>query len=249
MASTVKVEPENISDLIFSEGAGQLSRELRTIVAADRETLKVGDLLELSGSEVTKLATVANVMGVCLSSPPLNLKAAVGFLDIATQPTDTDDTIIIGTQTYRFMTALAAEDDILIGGSAAAALVNLIAAINNTVGSGTEWHASTAKNTQVHAVKISATRMKLISIVGDASGNAIATTETLTATADGFDAAVLSGGEGTVPTQCVTIERHAVVHKPTLNYFGVVEATADTNLRALHIIPRAEPTTTSTQTL
>jgi hypothetical protein len=247
MGLVIQSELNNISDIVKSEGDSLISREERTILAADRATLSMGHIVELSSTSVTAQKAGGTTHGICVSKAPTNLLKATQYLDIATAPTDTD-TVIIGAKTYTFQTVLTNVDgNVLIGASAATALQNLVAAINGTVGTGTEWAAATVKNTQVDAVLSSATRMQVIAITAGSVGNAIATTETLTDATDAWVAATLTGGQGTEPTKCVVMVRDCVVDKNNLNYGAGVVATVDTALTALGIIGRAEPTTLEVQ--
>lgn len=254
VASNLQTERENLSDLIFSEANGNNSREEFTILEAERHLLTLGDVVQVSSGatpdEIVKAQlSGGTTKGVCISRVPLGLVAATQFLDIATNPTATD-TVVVGGQTYTFVADAGggSEDDVDIGSDAEGSVDNLIAAINNTVGSAVEWHASTAKNAKVHAVKISATRMQVIAIVPGSAGNAIVCTETFTDTDDAWVAATLLGGKGVVPTKCVVLVRNCVVKKETLNYGGEAVATVDAALKVLGIDPRSVPATLATQT-
>lgn len=60
-------------------------------------------------------------------------------LGIATNPSN-GDTVTIAGVTFKFVNALAAAGDVLIGGNAAASRANLVAAINGAAGAGTTYN-------------------------------------------------------------------------------------------------------------
>ena len=83
------------------------------------------------------------------------------------------DTVTIGSITYRFKTAIAAINDVLIGASAAASLTNLVAAINLYGTSGTTYFAGTNTNPDVWASAVTATVVTLKARIGGTGGNSI----------------------------------------------------------------------------
>ncbi len=95
----------------------------------------------------------------------------------ATIPTD-GDTVTIGSKTYTFKTTLTpTEGQVLINGTAAAALVNLKAAINHTGVPDTDYKCAAA-HTQVSAGTITATTLLLTSLTIGTAANAYASTST-----------------------------------------------------------------------
>lgn len=97
----------------------------------------------------------------------------------ATAPAN-NETVVVGSRTYTFKTALSspvAANEVLIGANAAAALANLKKAINDSGTQGTEYSKGTKVNPDVSAGTLTATTLVL-----DAKrkqiGNALATTET-----------------------------------------------------------------------
>jgi hypothetical protein len=104
-----------------------------------------------------------------------------------------NDTVTIGSQTYTFKTALTgAANEVLIGGSAAAALTNLKKAINNSGVPGTDYGTGTVANASVSADTLTSTTLHVTALVAGTGGNAIATTETSAHLSWG--GATLSGG-------------------------------------------------------
>ena len=99
------------------------------------------------------------------------------------------DTVTIGSVTYRFVTALAQANDVLIGGSASASFDNLKAAINGATGAGTTYHAGTVAHPTAIAGAKTATTLAVVARSAGTDGNAIASTDGST---------VLSWGAGTL---------------------------------------------------
>lgn len=123
------------------------------------------------------------------------LVGATGTLTIATNPTD-GDTVVIGSKTYTFQDTLTNVDGhVKIGASAAASQVNLVHAINLNGGtSGTDYAAAMTKHPYVTIGEFSSNAAVVTAKSGGTDGNAIATTDTLTAAADGFAATTLTNG-------------------------------------------------------
>ena len=104
-----------------------------------------------------------------------------------------NDTVTVDTHVYTFKTTLTgAANEILIGGSASAALTNLKAAINGAAGAGSTYGTGTVAHTTVAASTLTSTTLLLVAITGGAAGNAIATTEASAHLS--FGAATLVGG-------------------------------------------------------
>jgi hypothetical protein len=99
----------------------------------------------------------------------------------ATAPSN-GDTVTIGGYVYTFKTALTSSTaafEVLIGGSAAVALDNLKAAINNTGGTpGTDYGSKTYAHPDVTATTNTNTTQVVQAKNAGTEGNAIATTET-----------------------------------------------------------------------
>lgn len=102
------------------------------------------------------------------------------------------DTITIGSRVYTLVAADPAEDEVLIGGTAAATAANLLAAINGADGAGTTYGEGTVPHQDVTARANSSVIVGLVAHDAGVAGNAIATTETGTGTS--FGAATLTGG-------------------------------------------------------
>lgn len=118
--------------------------------------------------------------------------AATATLTAAGTPSD-GDTVTIDSVVYTFKTVLTPTAfEVLIGGSAAAALTNLKAAVNLTGTIGTDYATGTTKHPSVTAGALGASTLVFTYNTIGTGGNAIATTET---GADlSFGGATMSGG-------------------------------------------------------
>src|SRR4029079_1198981 len=104
-------------------------------------------------------------------------------------------TVTIGTVVYTFKTGLTgAANQVLIGGSADAALLNLIRAINHTGTPGTDYSAATVIHpTASAAAAVTNHTVSLTAKTSGQAGNAIASTETSAHLA--FGGAAFTGGQ------------------------------------------------------
>lgn len=104
------------------------------------------------------------------------------------------ETFTVGSQTYTFVTALTigTPNQVLVGASASASIVNATAAIMGGTGADSLYTAATPINKFVTAVATSSTVMTVTAKETGAGPNAIATTETIANASWG--AATLTGG-------------------------------------------------------
>lgn len=121
---------------------------------------------------------------------------ATGTLAVTGTPSDSD-TVVINSVTYTFKTILGSTaGNVLIGGSAANASANLIAAINGAAGAGTNYVATTVSpNADVSAAAgagDSGHDVVLTALTAGTAGNAVTTTATGAAAT--FANATLLGG-------------------------------------------------------
>jgi flagellin len=84
-------------------------------------------------------------------------------------------TVVIGTQTYTFVAALGAADDVLIGATLTDTLANLAAAVNGGPGEGVAYGTGTLANTDATAVASTSTVVFTAKVAGT-GGNAIVST-------------------------------------------------------------------------
>lgn len=126
-----------------------------------------------------------------------SLVKATGTLTTSTQPSDTN-TITIGSNVYTLQSSLTnVAGHVKIAASEVLTLVNLKNAINGTGGTpGTDYAAATVAHPTVEATASATHTVSIRALTAGSAGNAIATTDTLTAGGDGFAAVTLTGGVG-----------------------------------------------------
>lgn len=108
-----------------------------------------------------------------------NGELAQGVLTVTGNFTANDE-VTIGAVTYKFVASPSSAYDVDLGGTAAASLQNLYAAINASGTAGTEYAAGTLANAQAEAVAVSATTLTVrakASYATGAASNAIVFTE------------------------------------------------------------------------
>lgn len=161
---------------------------------------------------------------------------ATGTLTTSANPSDTN-TVVIGGKTYTFQSSLTDVDGhVKIGASETATLLNLKNAINLGAGTpGTDYATSTTAHTTVDATASTAHTVSIRAKTAGAAGNAIATTDTLTAGGDGFAAATLTGGESAAEVS--TLADAMVV---ALNADALIAAAAFNN--TTHVLTVAQTT-------
>lgn len=119
------------------------------------------------------MKTLSQLAAVIGATSPLG----ANHLKLATNPT-ADDTVTVGTATFTFKAAPAADREVDIGADADASAVNLADAIN------------AEETLDVYAIA----ETGAVKVIDFAQRGPIATTETLTAGADVWDAATTLGG-------------------------------------------------------
>ena len=151
---------------------------------------------------------------------PVNAVASVGkIISDATAPSDTD-TVTIDTKVYTFKTALTStEGEVLIGGTAAAALDNLRSAINHTGTANTDYKCAAVHPTVTATTNTDTTQLVAAKTKGVA-GDLIALEEESTHLT--VDAAVLGaetpGVDGTVGVANETCaDGSYIYHTPIAN--------------------------------
>jgi len=102
-------------------------------------------------------------------------------------------TVTIGTKVYTWQNTLTDVDgNVLVGGTAAACVTNLVNAINLGAGAGTTYAASMTAHPSVTAIDDTGDVVTVTAITSGVAGNAIATTEN--GTNMSWGAATLTGG-------------------------------------------------------
>jgi hypothetical protein len=128
-----------------------------------------------------------------------SVQAQATLTSDATAPAD-GDTVTLGGYTYTYRTALTASTtafEVLIGGSAAVALDNIKAAVNNSGGTpGTDYGSKTYAHPDVTATTNTNTTQLFVAKLGGTVGNALASTETSAHLSFG-GATFASGANGT----------------------------------------------------
>lgn len=134
----------------------------------------------------TVMIEMRNITAVSVAA-----KSAKGTLTFSANPS-ADDTVTIDETTYKFVSALAAANDVLIGTAKEDTAANLVAAINGAAGEGTLYGTGTVANEAVTATVATAVVTVTAAEAGTA-GNSIVLTESSTAiTASG--SGTLAGG-------------------------------------------------------
>lgn len=118
---------------------------------------------------------------------------ATTILTLTGQPLN-DETTTLGSRTYTWKTTLTgAADEILIGADVAAALTNIIAAVNAGAGVGIQYGTGTVANIDIFASVLPEPQGLFTATAIGTAGNAQASTETLTN--GSFNNATCVGGE------------------------------------------------------
>lgn len=107
------------------------------------------------------------------------LVAATGTLTFTANPLDTE-TVVMDAITYKFVTALAAANDVLIGATTEDSMDNLKAAVNFEAGEGTKYGTGTVQNATISAIDLPGEQVLATARTPGAAGNALVTTTTVT---------------------------------------------------------------------
>lgn len=121
---------------------------------------------------------------------------ATGTLTSDATNVSANDTVTIGGYVYTFVATPSAPFQVDIGGTAAATLDNLKAAINDSGTAGTTYGTGTYAHPSVTATTNTDTTQVVEARLGGANGNAIATTESSSHLSWGA-ATLASGDDGT----------------------------------------------------
>lgn len=134
-----------------------------------------------------------------LSAASLGLGAqATNVLSFIGQPA-VDDTVTIGTNTFKFVAAASNAGEVTIGATLSDSIRNLSEAINNSpTGLGTDYVApANPANTGATAAGATATTLTITATAVGGAGNGVATTDT-SANLGFLNGATLSGGAGSL---------------------------------------------------
>lgn len=185
---TDNISPENVALFFFGVSS--------TVVTTSSGPTTFTQANVIPGRSYRIGATVDNPTGFMgFDSVGFEVKEAGGVKATGTisfsAPPAPDDTIAIGSKTYKFVAALGAANDVLIGSTAAASAANLNAAINKGPGGGIAYHNATAASTQV-ASTLAGFVVTVEALASGTGGNAIALVETGTGMT--VSGATLAGG-------------------------------------------------------
>jgi hypothetical protein len=147
-------------------------------------TVTSGNVILSSGNGISFAAT---------SDPTIAAVAATGTITRTATNVSDGDTVTLGASTYTFKTTLTpANGEVLIGADAAASLLNLARAINNSGGTpGTDYQVAAA-NASASAGTIVGSVLPLTALTAGTAGNSIALAETSAELS--VSAATLRGG-------------------------------------------------------
>jgi len=138
-----------------------------------------------------------------------DISLARSTLELTANALDTE-TVVVGSVTYTFRAALAAANDVLIGVSAAASVVNLTDAINaNANTSGVGFHADTVANLDAGAQLYTDNRLLAFGLLTGTADNTVATTTTVTGASWNF--ATLHGGTDIIAPQPLSFPRVGLI--------------------------------------
>ena len=104
---------------------------------------------------------------------------ATGTFELTGLPSAAE-TVVIGSDTYTFVAALAAAYDVLIGVDAEETIDNLIAAVNQDAGAGVIYGTGTVANADADATALPGAITKITAILPGTAGNSIVFTTTVT---------------------------------------------------------------------
>ena len=129
---------------------------------------------------------------------------AEGIFTFDAVPTN-GETMTVGAKVYTWKAVLAVANDVKIGATILDCINNVVAAINDSGGEGTLYGTGTTPNAQAGADTFESPQFILRALAIGASGNAVATTETM---ANGFfGSATLTGGTDIPADSDFAIER------------------------------------------
>lgn len=154
-----------LGGVAFTLGNGNIDgTNSTTLLSAFLAALAASTSFQATGARVLASSTLAGSA----------LVAAYNTLTSDTTAPADGSTVVVDGKTYTFQTTLTNVDGhVAIGGSAAAALTNLKAAINLSAGAGTTYAAATTAHTTVSATTLTATTLLLVALTAGKVGNAL----------------------------------------------------------------------------
>lgn len=170
-----------IQDVIANRPAAVVGNTGKLFLATDEGAIYLSDGVSWTLILYTSTSPTMTFFGGGGNTQPASIADAVvptnssnALVSDLAAPTD-GNTVTIDTKTYTFKTALSpAEGEVLIGGSATAALSNLNDAINHTGTPGTDYSCAAAHPTVISALQTTETLVVNCRFTG-AQGNTIVT--------------------------------------------------------------------------
>lgn len=199
-----------VDDLLTMKDAGLVAVSAAAQVdgAAHIEDLGAGFVqgnlvLDITAIEVNGARSQGTLT---LDTNPTGGNSSQGTLTLDTNPVDADnDTMVIGTTTYRFKETLAQVNDIKIGATKEATQASIVATINGTGVAGTDYFAgTTSPHPLVRMAAFALDASVITAIATGVAGDAIDTTSSFTAGTNQFDDVTLgttrAGADGDTMT-------------------------------------------------
>jgi flagellin len=170
--SAIKAEIDRIGTNTTFNGTGVFTNTATSIFLSDSTSGGAGTI-----STTTGLLSAA-ALGLVAGTITTNVPAVASTATVsATGLPSAGETINVAGQTYTFRATLTGANDVLIGGTMAATVSNLAAAINGTAGAGTTYGTGTAANTSASAVA-NGSVLNLTAKTAGTAGNSLALSST-----------------------------------------------------------------------
>ncbi|HMC31760.1 MAG TPA: flagellin, partial [Candidatus Angelobacter sp.] len=170
--SAIKAEIDRIGTNTTFNGTGVFTNTATSIFLSDSTSGGAGTI-----STTTGLLSAA-ALGLVAGTITTNVPAVASTATVsATGLPSAGETINVAGQTYTFRATLTGANDVLIGGTMAATMANLAAAVNGTAGAGTTYGTGTTANANASAV-VNGSVLNLTAKTAGTAGNSLALSST-----------------------------------------------------------------------
>ena len=170
--SAIKAEIDRIGTNTTFNGTGVFTNTATSIFLSDSTSGGAGTI-----STTTGLLSAA-ALGLVAGTITTNVPAVASTATVsATGLPSAGETIDVAGQTYTFRATLTGANDVLIGGTMAATMANLAAAVNGTAGAGTTYGTGTTANANASAV-VNGSVLNLTAKTAGTAGNSLALSST-----------------------------------------------------------------------
>jgi flagellin len=170
--TAIKAEIDRIGTNTTFNGTGVFTNTPTSIFLSDSTSGGAGTI-----STTTGLLSSAS-LGLVAGTITTNVPAVAATATVsATGLPSASETINVAGQTYTFVSSLTGANQVLIGGTMAATMSNLAAAINGTAGAGTTYGTGTTANANASAVP-AGTVLTLTAKTAGTAGNSLALSST-----------------------------------------------------------------------